>query len=202
MKVELLNVCGIQTALVAMRLPFKVMTKSDVVSVNSYFPVDRKDIELASSLVKAGDEHAKAMRGIIAYLAITAPRYFWQEMATYKIGCECLSSTSTMHTLAKGVTADMFDCDDETLVQEWVDMLQSRIAEYDKATGKVEKLAAFRTLKQSLPESFINTRVYAISYQTLRRIYFQRRNHRLDEWHTICDIIEELPYANELITIE
>lgn len=30
-------------------------------------------------------------------------------------------------------------------------------------------------------------------------IYKSRRNHKLDEWHTLCDWIESLPYS-ELIT--
>lgn len=37
------------------------------------------------------------------------------------------------------------------------------------------------------------------SYQTLRRIYFQRRNHRLPMWHKFCQWIETLPFAKELI---
>lgn len=37
------------------------------------------------------------------------------------------------------------------------------------------------------------------SYQTLRRIYFQRRNHRLPMWHDFCKWIESLPLAHELI---
>ena len=34
---------------------------------------------------------------------------------------------------------------------------------------------------------------------TVANIYKSRRNHKLDEWHTFCDWIEELPYS-ELIT--
>ena len=37
------------------------------------------------------------------------------------------------------------------------------------------------------------------SYQTLRRIYIQRKNHRQPEWHTFVDWIKTLPYAKELI---
>lgn len=40
------------------------------------------------------------------------------------------------------------------------------------------------------------------SYQTLRRIYFQRKNHRLPMWHDFCDWIKSLPFANILITGE
>ena len=37
------------------------------------------------------------------------------------------------------------------------------------------------------------------SYQCLRNIYFQRKDHRLPMWHKFCSWIESLPFANELI---
>lgn len=40
-----------------------------------------------------------------------------------------------------------------------------------------------------------------ISYQTLRRIYIQRRNHRLPMWKTFCSWVESLPFAKELILV-
>ena len=38
-----------------------------------------------------------------------------------------------------------------------------------------------------------------MSYEVLANIYKSRRNHKLDEWHTLCDWIEGLPYS-DLIT--
>ena len=45
------------------------------------------------------------------------------------------------------------------------------------------------------------TKIDMFSYQTLRRIYQQRKDHRLKEWHDFCNWIEGLPLAKELITI-
>lgn len=56
-------------------------------------------------------------------------------------------------------------------------------------------------IKEILPTSFLQKRVQMFSYQTLRRIYIQRRNHRLPMWHDFCEWIESLPYSKELITI-
>lgn len=53
---------------------------------------------------------------------------------------------------------------------------------------------------QLLPSSYMQKRTIDLNYQTLRRIYFARRNHRLDEWHTFCDWIKTLDYGEELIT--
>lgn len=33
----------------------------------------------------------------------------------------------------------------------------------------------------------------------LANIYFARRSHKLDEWHTFCGVIAALPYAQEII---
>lgn len=55
-------------------------------------------------------------------------------------------------------------------------------------------------IKEILPTSFIQKRIQYFSYQTLRRIYFQRRNHRLPMWHDFCKWIESLPFADLLIT--
>lgn len=56
--------------------------------------------------------------------------------------------------------------------------------------------------KDEIPMGHIQKTVDVFSYQTLRRIYFQRRNHRLPMWHDFCRWIESLPYAKELIICE
>lgn len=57
--------------------------------------------------------------------------------------------------------------------------------------------------KDKIPMGHIQRTVdTTISYQTLRRIYFQRRHHRLPLWHQFCHWIEGLPFAKELITID
>lgn len=38
-----------------------------------------------------------------------------------------------------------------------------------------------------------------LNYAVLANMYQYRRDHKLDEWHTFCDWIEKLPYA-EFIT--
>ena len=57
-------------------------------------------------------------------------------------------------------------------------------------------------LKETLVEGTMQKRVWMFSYQTLRRIYFQRKDHRLPQWRMFCDWIKKLPFAEELITID
>jgi hypothetical protein len=66
---------------------------------------------------------------------------------------------------------------------------------------KFENENDFINYKENIKEGFLQTRYFMTNYQTLRRIYFARRNHRLPHWKEYCKWIEKLPYANELITI-
>lgn len=52
---------------------------------------------------------------------------------------------------------------------------------------------------QLLPSSYNQKRTVMLNYEVLANIYKSRRNHKLDEWHTLCNWIETLPYS-ELIT--
>ena len=42
-------------------------------------------------------------------------------------------------------------------------------------------------------------RTVTMNYEVLVNIFYARRAHKLDEWHTLCDVILTLPYAKELI---
>lgn len=68
--------------------------------------IDKEDLQLMQTLIKRGDEHAKVIRGILAYAKITAPIYWWAEMETYRAGHERLSSESTMHIDCRGLSGE------------------------------------------------------------------------------------------------
>lgn len=117
--IETIELAGVRSAFEALRLPFGKECRSEVVNeyvgwVNeaeiinfnssSHINIHPKDMLLMSTLVKRGDEHAKVVRGIIVYAKITAPVYWWCEMETYRAGHERLSSESTMHIDARGLS--------------------------------------------------------------------------------------------------
>ena len=52
---------------------------------------------------------------------------------------------------------------------------------------------------QLLPSSYNQKRTVMLNYEVLANIYKSRKGHRLDEWKTLLDWIETLPYA-DLIT--
>lgn len=116
-KVETIEVAGFASALQALRLPYSLEPRSFATSgataidhtlnINTNVSIHDKDLALLTRLVKNGDEHAKVLRGIVAYLKISAPIYWWCEMETYRIGHERLSSESTMHTDCKGLAGEV-----------------------------------------------------------------------------------------------
>ena len=53
---------------------------------------------------------------------------------------------------------------------------------------------------QLLPTSYNQKRTVMLNYEVLANIYKSRRNHKLDEWHTLCDWIEkDLPYSELIV---
>lgn len=54
---------------------------------------------------------------------------------------------------------------------------------------------------QLLPTSYNQKRTIMLNYEVLHNIYHSRKNHKLDEWHVVCDWIKSLPHS-EIITCE
>ena len=175
-------------------LPYK---KDDFIGTN--------DLDLMTRLRNAGTDHRKFMRMIAVYLDITAPLYWWKEFDTYKVGTVA-NSCSTMHKIAdKEFTLEDFSC--EHLENSWLAHLKETIRLLNEARDAYNwcntdaKKEWWWQMIQLLPSSYNQRRTVMLNYEVLANMYKSRRNHKLDEWHTFCDWIEELPYS-ELITGE
>lgn len=173
------------------------------------------DQNLMMTLRNAGTDHRKFMRMITVYLDITAPLYWWKEFDTYKVGTVA-NSCSTMHKIAD----KEFEFDDfshEKLINSACMEIREqhiRLSPIQSLATTIECLNSYRELYletkdkkywwqmiQLLPSSYNQRRTVMLNYEVLANIYKSRRNHKLDEWHTLCDWIETLPYS-ELITGE
>lgn len=97
LQIELLEVVGLRWSMQAMRLP----TGSSGDTNNSL--LGKKDAMLARKLIMAGDDHAKAIRGIQVYLRLKFQVGWMIEFDTYRIGVETLSTSSSMHQDLKGM---------------------------------------------------------------------------------------------------
>lgn len=166
------------------------------------FCVGKNDFELMQRLARAGTDHRKFMRMIVVYVDVTAPRYWWAEADTYKVGTVA-NSCSTMHKIhAKELTQDDFSHEfffgEEELVLERILYQLNYCREKFNATGNKNW---WWKIIQLLPQSYNQRRTLMLNYEVLANIYHARRNHKLTEWREFCRWIESLPYS-ELITGE
>ena len=158
------------------------------------------DYDLAKRLRDGGSVHAKYRRMIPVFVTITAPLYWWKEFDTYKIGTVA-NSCSTMHKIAeKEFTLEDFS--HEHLQEPMLEILKHTIHglndSRDAYLYSKDKLMWWQMI-QLLPSSYNQKRTVMLNYEVLANIYESRKDHKLDEWHTFCHWIEELPYS-ELIT--
>ena len=65
-----------------------------------------------------------------------------------------------------------------------------------------EKKVLWREIVASLPCGFCLGASMTTNYQQLKTIYFQRRFHKLKEWHIFCDMILSLPHFKEIVLKE
>jgi len=99
------EVVGTWWAMRAMRLPKRSRGDTKVFDCDRPYPeIGQKDLHLASNLAKAGDDHAKALRGIIVYMEIRLQVGWMIEFETYRHGVECLSTSSSMHMELSGLS--------------------------------------------------------------------------------------------------
>ena len=177
------------------------------------FWIGPNDKKLMTNLAKGGSDDRKFMRMITVYADITAPLYWWKEFDTYKVGTVA-NSCSTMHK----IHAKPFEVEDfsfEHLDVRAIDILKNTInalndyrelyinynADDFEVKGCPSKKDIWWQMIQLLPSSYNQKRTVMLNYEVLRNIYHARRNHKLDEWHILCDWIESLPYS-KLITGE
>ena len=125
-----------------------------------------------------------------------------------------------MHKIAaKEFTLDDFSCEHlgvtvpaelndgiEVFQNLWIESLKRTIEDlniarcsYIREQNADLKKKYWWQMIQLLPSSYNQKRTVMMNYEVLANIYKNRKGHRLDEWKTMLDWIEELPYA-ELIT--
>lgn len=184
------------------------LTDSNEPSQTGKCKLEEKDLNLAKRMTLAGPENGRFLRFIIVYFDLTAPLYWWREFDTYKF--TETNSSSTMHKLTSKYLAPQdfsFDCltdNRSAQILHHNDLFtaynsQERKNEEDNESRK----AIFRKHSHNFPNAYMQKRTVITNYAELRNIYFQHRNHKLDEWWEFCDWVKEtLPYAEDLICLE
>lgn len=182
------------------------------------YVIGPNDRDLMLRLRKAGSDHRKFMRMIVVYMDITAPLYWWKEFDTYKVGTVA-NSCSTMHKIAaKEFTLDDFSYEHLYEGNKFKEMCFSanvyskEITATDALKIIIDALNNYREqylvtkdksdwwqMIQLLPSSYNQKRTVMLNYEVLANIYAARKDHKLNEWRTFCDMCHTLPIS-ELIT--
>ena len=198
-KIEKARVMNLEGAIRGARNPMNSWNRSDSrYDSDGNYILGENDLGLAIRLCRAGSDHRKFIRQILVSVDITAPLYWWKEFDTYKV------STSTMHKIhSKPFEADDFSNDhmsDSALgaLDTLMEFLEQQRLKFVETKDK----SYWYDIIQLLPESYNQKRTITMNYENLLNMYYARKNHKLDEWHTYCDWILSLPYTKELFLRE
>ena len=205
LKTERSSVMNLENAIRGARNPMNSWARMDSAydEAGNYI-LGPNDLDLAKRLAHAGSDHRKFLRQIFVSVDITAPLYWWKEFDTYKVGTVA-NSTSTMHKIhTKAFERDDFSHD--RLDAGGLAALDAVIAylEAERLKFLEDKTdrQSWHNMIQMLPSSYNQMRTVTMNYENLINIYYARRNHKLAEWHVLCDWIMSLPYAKELIAVK
>lgn len=191
-EVELVETGMMKTALRGLRRPMNKEPKGNDTP-------DEADLRLFSTLRGKGDDHAKVLRMVMVGVTIKAPRYWWIEFDTYKLGrFDCDEEHTSQSSMHYKMTEPFVREDFEEMSNAWYypdDLKQINEAR----EAYVEEIISLYQFKADMPESLLQTRDIVLNYQALRHIYQGRRNHKLPHWVKFCEFIETLPYAKEMI---
>lgn len=178
MKIKFISTYGSTEAMIGLSFSFKA-------------PIERMRgvaKKLCASDPNGSTGETKFLEMIVSYWEITAPRYWWQEFDTYRVGVT-RQSASTMHTIMKRhLTLEDFDADGQTdSLQKVIDIINEKIDYKD-----------FMAVKRLLPESFLQKRIVMINAKAARHIYGQRKNHKLEEWRLFCSALKD-EFLNKIL---
>ena len=204
LKCERTSVMNIENAMRGARNPMNSWDKSDsYYDEEGNYQLGPNDMNLARRLRLAGSDHRKFIRQIFVSVDITAPLYWWKEYDTYKVATVA-NSTSTMHKIhSKEFSIEDFSHDH--LTEEGLESLKRTVEDLERIRLRFleeKNKEDWYTIIQLLPSSYQQMRTCTMNYESLINMYFSRKSHKLEEWHTFCDWIQTLPYAKELILAE
>jgi hypothetical protein len=165
MKVNIISEHGAEEALLGLGLSYHELPDFDEFIKSEAF---KKMQDVADKLYGKGRGHNKFLESMDLWIDVSAPRYFWQQFDTYRIGVT-KQSASSMHTITKReLTQDDFE---KPISEKTLEHLNIMISFKD-----------FENIKNELPEGFLQRRIIKTDYKTLRNIIDQRYGHKIKLW--------------------
>lgn len=213
-KIENEEIVGFEHAIRGMRNSMNSYGKSDSVfdviymedvfrsryDISKPFKIGQNDLSLMKKLAKAGTDNRKFMKMLVCYVDLTCPLYFWKEfdttLCTVANGCSTLNKIQEKEFTLDDFSLEHLNGDFTTYIPEGiVRVLNSEKESFLETNDK----QFWWDMIQLLLSCYNQRRTVMLDYEVLANIYKSRKNHKLDEWQTLCDWIQLLP-CSEIIT--
>lgn len=208
------KVYGLEESIIRSGYPMQVGEPLDIDSFikfdifhNPESPANAKAIKRASKLgkVKSGTGHDNYLKGIIVQFDLKYPQYFTPQLQRYN-WIDIISSQSKMHKLTSN--KDVRNNCNKYVTNSAISNINNIINIYNTFDGGVNvidgkvietKAECFQYVISNLPMGYELWMGISTNYLQLKTIYFQRKNHKLEEWKYFCKWVEELPMFKKLI---
>ncbi len=186
-----IEVYGLENSVKASKYPMS----TDITSLSD--EITPNVVKLGQAL--AGSGHDNYLNGIVVQFDLTFSVKAWTEAERYHF-LDFVSSQSTMHRITR------FDLNKAYI--EYVDprivaIMRQKIDDYNTLLESEDDdpdllSRKYLEILYSNPCGFKLTARMTTNYRQLKTIYYQRRYHRLPEWHEFCEEIKTLPHFTEL----
>ena len=188
------SVYGLERAVKASGNPMRTKLDTGATTEKDFLRAERL------GATRGGEGHDNFLKGITVQVDIVAPLYWWKEAQRYH-WFDFISSQSTMHCLLKFDIASQCVEETDPLI---IKRIEELVASYNEIPGEKpeDKKRAWRIIVASLPSGFCLGATMVTNYQQLKTMYYQRRGHKLKEWHVFTDWCLTLPRFRELLGIK
>lgn len=191
MRVDLCYDTGYMTALLGLGLSYGITSGVSYEDILEDYMLSKREklYDIAVKLAQKDGGEDKFLRQIVVCLDITAPRYWWTQMDTYKVGTTA-QSESTMHTIMKKKFSreDFAIPPDDTFFDNIIASLNALREKQD-----------FHSIVAILPQSYLQRRIWTANYAVLKNIFLQRADHKLAEWQEfIAAVRKQVEYPEFL----
>ncbi|MBQ7992904.1 MAG: hypothetical protein IJ252_07735 [Solobacterium sp.] len=195
------NVYGLEESVKGVKYPVSV-------------DVNKKADELSrrAKHAKVSSAQDNYLNGIIVQFDLTFTNKAWVEAERYHL-MEFVSSQSTMQKITQ---FDLEQVYNEFVDERIVEIMKEKVLAYNELQADIKRLKAegkdvttlndvasnkYLEILYSNPAGFRMTARMTTNYRQLRKIYRERKQHRLPEWRAFCAWIETLPHS-EMLTSE
>jgi len=207
MKISNVGVYGLQYSIKAFKKFYNSNLSSDTISFGDGYTPNKNDLAIMRAHIKESNAKAKFARFIQVYFDVEAPLHWWSDFKDYKVGSEKITDPINRKLLNEPISIDSFEINKNNtgcvqVIEKTIEVINSLIVSYNSTFSTENKRNIIKSIKSILPHSYIISGAINLNYQTLRAIYFNRKESRSDNWKTFCQFIASLPYADSLLIVE